>query len=230
MSKRNPIIGITMDVSEANGRLKYDVSAVYAACVVKAGGTPVLLPPLAAEIPHHLSLCDGFILTGGDDPKMEAFGVPTHPQAKVIHPERQAYELGLLAALEAQAPDKPVLGVCLGMQLMCLHAGGTLNQFLPDTLPTHAMHKNAEHRVSPRRGPLSERLLPDPGTVWSNHRQAIDDGGKLTVIGMSDDNVIEAVSNPARRWCVGVQWHPERTADPAMGQRILTELVSASSI
>lgn len=223
----NPIIGITMDVSETNGRLKYDVSAAYAACIVKAGGTPIHLPPIAAHIPRHLAMCNGFILTGGDDPKMEQFGVPTHPQAKVIHPERQAYELGLLAALEAQAPDKPVLGVCLGMQLMCLHAGGKLNQFLPDTLPTHAIHKNAEHRVVPIRGQPDD-LMSQPATVWSNHRQAIDHGGKLTVIGTSEDNVIEAVRNPARRWCVGVQWHPERTADPMLGQRFLSELVSAS--
>ncbi len=221
----NPIIGITMDVSETNGRLKYDVSAAYAACIVKAGGTPIHLPPIAAHIPRHLELCNGFILTGGDDPKMEQFGVPTHPQAKVIHPERQAYELGLLAALEAQAPDKPVLGVCLGMQLMCLHAGGNLNQFLPDTLPTHAIHKNAEHRVSPLGGQQSARFFTSEGTVWSNHRQAIDDAGKLSVIGKSEDDVIEAVSNPSRRWWLGVQWHPERSSDPLLGQALFEGLV-----
>ncbi len=225
----NPIIGITMDVSETNGRLKYDVSAAYAACIVKAGGTPIHLPPIAAHIPRHLAMCNGFILTGGDDPRMEQFGVPTHPQAKVIHPERQGYELGLLAALEAQAPDKPVLGVCLGMQLMCLHAGGKLNQFLPDTLPTHAIHKNAEHRVAPVRGPQSARFLSQEGIVWSNHRQAIEDAGTLSVIGRSEDKVIEAVNSPSRRWWLGVQWHPERTTDAAMGQRLLNELVSVSS-
>lgn len=226
----NPVIGITMDVVETSGRLKYDCSAAYATCVAKAGGTPVMLPPIAAMIPRHLALCDGFILTGGDDPKMEPFGVPTHPQAKVIHPDRQAYELGLLESLRSKEPQKPLLGVCLGMQLMCLHAGGRLNQFLPDTLPTHAMHKNAEHRVSPQNSPIGNQFLPNDGTVWSNHRQAIDDAGSLVVIGLSEDRVIEAVCDPARRWCLGVQWHPERTANLSMGQQILNDLVSASSM
>lgn len=223
----SPIIGITMDVSETNGRLKYDVSAAYAACIAKAGGTPILLPPIAAHISRHMEICQGFILTGGDDPKMEQFGVPTHPQAKVIHPERQAYELGLLAALEADAPHKPVLGVCLGMQLMCLHAGGTLNQFLPDTLPTHAMHKNQEHLISPVRGLLSNRFVLNPSTVWSNHRQAVENSGSLEVIARSEDGVIEAVTTPDRDWYLGLQWHPERTWDPALGAHMFDDLVRA---
>ncbi len=223
---RRPLIGITMDVVEGNqGRLKVDCSLAYAACVEKAGGMPVMLPPLVDQVEEHLHLCNGFVLTGGDDPKMEGFGVATHPQAKVIHPQRQTYELALLEALRRHQPDAPVLGVCLGMQLMALHAGGTLDQYLPDSLASHAMHKNGEHPV----GPASGCGLIKAGTVWSNHRQAIDSPGTLTIAATSSDGVIEAVCEPARRYYVGVQWHPERTKSADLGQRILNDLVSSSS-
>jgi putative glutamine amidotransferase len=219
-----PVIGITMDVVESpEGRVKTDCSMAYAHGVRLAGGVPILLPPLAAQVPDHLRLCDGFILTGGDDPKMEPFGVPTHPQAKVIHPLRQDYELALLRALR-EKPAATVLGVCLGMQLMALEADGKLNQYLPDSLATHAMHKNAEHGVAPERGQEFRS-----GRVWSNHRQAVENAGHLAVVARSEDGVIEAVRDPSRRWYLGVQWHPERTADEALGQRILNDLVSAST-
>jgi len=222
-----PVIGITTDIVEAGGRLKADCSLAYAMCVEKAGGTPILLPPIVGLIAEHVRLCDGFVLTGGDDPKMEPFGVPTHPQAKVIHPDRQEYEVGLLEALRAGRPDAPVLGVCLGMQLMALHAGGKLDQFLPETLATHAMHKNKEHPVAPVCD--ARCAFPLTGVVWSNHRQAVQEPGKLAVIARSNDGVIEAIRDPARRWYFGVQWHPERTAAADLGQRILNDLVSASS-
>lgn len=206
------------------GRLKVDCGLAYAMCVERAGGVPIMLPPIPSLIAEHLRLGDGFILTGGDDPKMEAFGVPTHAQAKVIHPQRQAYELGLLDALRSR-PDTPVLGVCLGMQLMTLHAGGRLNQYLPDTLASHAMHKNAEHSVNPERG----CTLIESGIVWSNHRQAMSSAGTLAVIAWSDDGVIEAVADLSRPHYIGVQWHPERTTSAAMGQRILNDLVSSAT-
>lgn len=216
-------IGITMDVvTTPEGRVKTDCSLAYAACVERAGAVPLMLPPLTASIPDQLRLCDGFILTGGDDPRMEHFGVPTHPRAKVIHPQRQEYELALLAELEKRS-STPVLGICLGMQLMALHRGGSLNQHLPDTLATHALHKQAEHDVYP----VSGCALVGRGRVWSNHRQAVSDPGRLKVAARSDDGVIEAVFDPAHRFFVGVQWHPERTSDERMGQRILNDLVSS---
>ena len=64
---------------------------------------------------------------GGDDPRTEPFGEPTHPKATPVEPERQAFETALLEELQRR-PGAPVLGVCLGMQMMALHAGGKLNQ------------------------------------------------------------------------------------------------------
>jgi len=222
-----PLIGITTDIVAPQGQdkpLKADCSLAYARCIAAAGGVPILLPPIADLAPHHARLCDGFVFTGGDDPRTEAFGVPTHPAAKPLHPERQRYELALLDALQRSRPQAPVLGVCLGMQLMALHSGGRLNQHLPDTLPTAAEHRG---RHSIRPGGASVLPLRE-GSVWSNHHQAVDDPGRLTVLAQSPDGIIEAVVGPDRPFYCGVQWHPERTDDPALGQGLFVSLIAAA--
>ena len=130
-----PIIGVTADVSSE----KFQSGCAYARMIERAGGLPVILPCVPALASELLRVCHGVVLSGGDDPMMTHWGVPMHPKAKAIHPDRQAFELALLAALDAE-PKLPVLGVCLGMQLMGLHAGGTLDQHLPDSLPSASMH------------------------------------------------------------------------------------------
>jgi putative glutamine amidotransferase len=213
---RKPLIGLTADVAED----RYLCNAAYARAVAEAGGMPIIFPAVPGLAASYVDLCDGVILTGGDDPRMEAFGVPTHPLAKPLHPDRQATELAILDALAARS-RKPALGVCLGMQLMALHAGGRLDQHLPDHLPTAAMHAaNAVHRVS---GELGD------GEVTSHHRQAVVDPGSLRIIARADDGVIEAIASAERRFYIGVQWHPERTADPALGRDLIERLVAAAS-
>jgi putative glutamine amidotransferase len=225
-------VGITADVTETApsnppggaARLRTTCPLTYAQAVANAGGVPVLLPPIEALAAQHAAACDAFVLTGGDDPTMEAFGVPTHPKATPMHPARQAYELALLRALD-EVRHRPVLGVCLGMQLMSLHHGGTLNQRLEETHPTHAEHvadnPHAVRRVVPGCP------LPPEGRAASNHRQAVSAAGRLRVVAVAHDGVIEAVDDPARRFYLGVQWHPERTADPALGPGLFAALLAA---
>lgn len=219
-----PTVGITTDLTMSGDRLKADVSLAYAQRVADAGGVAVLLPPILELVEDHVRLCDGVILTGGDDPAMEPFGLPTHPAATRMHPQRQAYELALLRALERR-PELPTLGICLGMQLMCLNAGGRLNQHLPDTLATAQAHRRALHVV--RAEPGAPAWVRRCGDVWSNHHQAVDDAGRLAVIARSADGVIEAVHDPQRPHYIGLQWHPERTEDQAGGQAIFDAMVSA---
>jgi len=209
-----PLIGITPDVEDG----RYRLSTAYAEMVERAGGLPVVLPALAARAADYVARCDGLILSGGDDPDMVQWGVPMHPKAKAIDPERQAFETALLALLDDD--DRPALGVCLGMQLMALHAGGELDQHLPDTLPTAADHwGRTAHVVEGRIG---------RGTVHSHHRQAIVDPGGMTVVGRAPDGVIEAVRDERRPFRLGVQWHPERTDDAALGFALIAELVDAA--
>lgn len=224
MSKTRPIIGITADVSEVGGRVKLDVAQAYCAYVERAGGVPLVLSPSVSLLDEYMALCNGFVLTGGHDPRTEVFGVPTHPQANPMHPVRQEFETALLGRLNA-GTDAPVLGVCLGMQLMCLTQGGKLDQRMADHLASHADHWGNEHAVTPiGRGQRFEF----EGMVQSNHRQAVADPGALTPIARSADGVLEAVFDASRKFYVGVQWHPERTKDTTTGQRLFDELVAAA--
>lgn len=225
-----PVVGITTDLSEAEGVARAVCTTFYAAMVARAGGVPVLLPPMVEVVSGHIAVCDAIVLTGGDDPRTEPFGKPTHAAAKPVHAARQAYETALLRALGEESPEKPVLGICLGMQMMALCAGGVLNQHLPDNWATHASHRSSTHRVVGCGGDgLAEGLrLPD-GEVMSNHRQAVEDAGGLVVVARAEDGLIEGVGDPSRRFYLGVQWHPERTADEGLGLGLFERLVAAAA-
>jgi putative glutamine amidotransferase len=227
MNGRRVVVGIAGDVGQTRaGRPRTECAAGYALGLARAGATPVLLPPIVEQVAEQLELCDAIVLTGGDDPQMEAFGKPTHPKATPMHPLRQAYDTALLVALERESAT-PVLGVCLGMQMMALVAGGDLDQHLPETIATHERHAgSAEHEVEMDAG--ARLLAGSRGVVCSHHKQAVSDAGRLRVCAVSDDGVVEAIDDPGRTFYVGVQWHPERTVDPTLGQRVFDELVRAA--
>ncbi len=213
---RKPLIGITADLEND----RYQSQRAYANAVRLAGGVPMILPHEPGLAPDFVDRCDGILMTGGDDPAMERFGLPTHPSAKPMHPDRQASEIAILDALSGR-PERPFLGICLGMQLMSLHAGGTFDQHLADSLATAESHRgNKLHRVS---GEIGE------GDVVSSHRQAVTTPGRLSVVARSPDGVIEAVRDGDRRFYVGVQWHPERTGDTPLGFGIIRKLVQAAA-
>jgi putative glutamine amidotransferase len=215
MPDARPVIGLT---SSADAD-RFFLNRSYADSVIKAGGTPIVLPcePLCA--PQFIKLCDAIVFTGGADPIMEHWGIPTHPRAKTVDPKRQEFELALLSALDANV-DKPVLGICLGMQMMGLHAGGCLDQHLPDHLPTASMHSDGYvHEIAGEIG---------QGPVHSHHRQALTSSGSMRVIATADDGVIEAITRDDRPFYLGVQWHPERTADESLGAGIFRKLVTAA--
>jgi putative glutamine amidotransferase len=220
------VVGITTDlVTTDTGRVKADCSLAYSTRIAAAGGTPILLPPIPALAESHLALCDAIVFTGGDDPRTEPFGAPTHKEAKPVHPQRQEYET-LLLNLLAKRSETPVLGVCLGMQMMSLVAGGALDQHLPDTLATAQQHKGT-HQIVPVAGAHKPFAIA-PGSALSHHHQAVKHPGNLTILARSDDGLIEAVADPNRSFYLGVQWHPERTEDSALGQDLFTALVAAA--
>jgi len=223
-----PVIGITCDTAvKPGGRIVHESSRAYAEVVARAGGTPVLLAHVTDRIDDYLTMCRGFVLTGGDDPATEPFGEPTHAAARVIDPTRQRFETELLRRLDDTT--HAALGVCLGMQLMALHHGGRLDQHLPDSRDAAvvARHADAEHHVEPTLD--GHALLNAPGRVHSHHHQAVADPGRLRIVAVcGDDEIIEAIDLPGARYYLGVQWHPERTADPALGDALFQSLVDAS--
>ena len=218
--KKRPLIGLSADFVDNYARLR----RTYLDMVEAAGGIPVILPPKAALREEMLDRVDGVIMTGGDDIDVSRFGIALHPKAECMPAERQESEFALLKALD-QRTDMPVLGICLGMQLMGFHRGATLIQHLPDVISDGERHRNdAIHAVEAERGsPLRA------GLVRSWHHQAITDVKGLDVIARSDDGVVEGVIDPTRRFYVGVQWHPERTEAEETGLGVVRSLVQAAS-
>ena len=209
-----PIIGITADLNDTRHR----VGSRYSQAIEQAGGIPLILPPILGLEAHFLRICDGFVFTGGNDPIMEQWGIATHPMAEPVQQDRQNFEVSLLEALQHE-PAIPVLGVCFGMQLMGIIAGGTLNQHLEE--PAASFHADGNHLIEGSIG---------SGDVHSHHHQAMLDAGTMDVIAQSKDGLIEAISDPSRKWYVGVQWHPERTEHNELGQGLFSTLVSESNV
>ncbi|MFZ9688457.1 MAG: gamma-glutamyl-gamma-aminobutyrate hydrolase family protein, partial [Phycisphaerales bacterium] len=207
------------DLVDDGGRLRHRLNDTYVQAVLRAGGTPLILPCVAGERARMLEAVDGVVMTGGDDIDTRALGIPLHPAAECMLPERQESEFATLRWLD-EHPNVPVLGICLGMQLMGVHRGCRLIQHLHDEIADGERHRHDRiHAV--------ESLLGN-GPVASWHHQALGDAGPFELIGRSDDGVIEAIRDPGRPFYVGVQWHPERTPDRLMGDGIVQRLVEAS--
>ncbi len=219
---KRPLIGLTCDVDQADGR--YFLRPPYVEAVLRAGGMPMLLPPCVDLVNEFAGRCDGFVFTGGDDPLMEDFGGVTHEKATPVARVRQDFEVALLDALETKR-DKPILGICLGMQMMALVRGGELAQYLPESLETHALHWGKK-----RHGIVG---VVGEGEILSHHKQALTNAGVgFEVVGVAaDDGVIEAIEDV--NWgsmCLGVQWHPERSGRGVLGDGVMARLVGAAAV
>lgn len=190
--------------------------AQYARAVEAVGGVPVLLPPVgqvgAAE--SVVARLDAVVVSGGADVDPARYGEPPHARTAAWRPDRDAWELALLDAAEARG--LPVLGVCRGMQLMAVHAGGTLDQHTPD-LVGHDQHSPGgdvfgEVLVSTVPGTRTATLVGEQLTVACHHHQSVRTHPGYVATARADDGTIEAMELPGDRFCVAVQWHPE-TAD-----------------
>ena len=224
-----PIIGITSYVLPASWGVWHDLPTAlvphdYVAAVHEAGGRAVILPPddLDADV---LSVLDGLLLAGGPDLVPGWYGAEPEPLT-VTHPERDEAEF--LLTRHALELDLPILGVCRGMQLLTVAAGGRLHQHLPDVLG-HEKHRPApavygEHDAAFVPGSRIAGLMGDDLAIQCFHHQGVADAGKLTVTGRAEDGLVEAVEDPARRFVLGVQWHPEVVRD----RRLFGALVEAA--
>ena len=185
--------------------------------VALAGGLPVMLPLTDDEesLDVLCGLCDGFLLTGGHDVSPEVYGGERLPACGATSPERDRMETGLLR--RAMERDKPVLGICRGIQFINAALGGTLWQDLPTQHPSEIEH----HMTAPYDAPAhAVRLLPDTPLarllgqdaidVNSYHHQAVRDlAAPLRPMAVSPDGLVEAVWHPKQRFLWAVQWHPE---------------------
>lgn len=175
--------------------------------------------------------CDGLLLPGGGDMDPKFYGQARIPACGEPNLLRDAAEPLLLRAF--LAADKPVLGICRGIQVMNAVLGGDLYQDIKpfEHLP-HNDHWAKVHTVTVRRGTLLSRILgQDTVLVNSQHHQAVDRVAPgCTLAALSEDGIVEAIEKPDARFCLGVQWHPEwlSDADPAM-QGLFDAFVNACS-
>ncbi len=221
----DPLIGITGRTKtagelnmkpEAFRELRLDVFyRNYALGVTAAGGLPVFLPG-SADPTAYADRLDGLLLTGGTDIEPERYGQEPCPELYTREPDRDSFELSLLD--EALSTERPVLGICRGLQVLNVHGGGTLHQHIPP----HARHDlppdSIVHRVDLTEGSLAASLYGPSIEVNSLHHQIIDElADDYEVTGVSDDGAIEVIESRRLPW-IGVQWHPEmmdsRDRDP----------------
>jgi putative glutamine amidotransferase len=213
-----PVIGLTLDAEPPGGYSAlpwYALRENYCAAVVRAGGLPLLLPHEVEQADAYLRIIDGLVVTGGGfdiDPAI--FGAETrHPTIKTKD-RRTQFELAVTR--RALSADKPVLGICGGQQLLNVALGGTLIQHIPDEVPGALVHKQANgnepgHLVRFTEGTrLREIAGCGEAPVNSTHHQAVKAPAPgLLVDATAPDGIIEGIEDPCRRFCIGVQWHPE---------------------
>jgi putative glutamine amidotransferase len=204
----------------------YAIRENYCGVISAAGGLPLVLPHELALVPDYAALLDGLVVTGGAfdlDPTL--YGDTERHGSVTTKARRSAFELALTKAfLEL---DRPLLGICGGQQLLNVALGGTLIQHIPDAVPDCLAHEQPNPRTEPGHevevaaGTLLHRLGGQTRlAVNSAHHQAARAVGPGVVISaLAPDGVIEAIEDPSRRFCLGVQWHPEyriSAADDAM--------------
>ncbi len=185
--------------------------ATYARSVEAAGAVAVLLPPQIDGAESVVSRLDGLIIAGGADVDPGRYGAEPHPLTRTWRPDRDAWEVALLEA--AAAARTPVLGICRGMQLMAVSAGGTLEQHVPDRVghDEHSPGGDAFGWVSitTEPGSLVRRWVGERLQVNCHHHQAVADHPGFAVTARAADGTVEAIEDPDREFWLAVQWHPE---------------------
>lgn len=217
-----PVIGLTSYREDAAWGVWHQradlLPSQYAAAVEAAGAAAVLLPPQArAEAAEAVvRRLDALVVSGGADVDPGRYRATPHPRTTGWRPDRDAWELALLDA--AQRASLPVLGVCRGMQLMAVHAGGTLDQHTPELVghERHSPGADAFGRVEVRPVPGTRvaRLTGAEGLeVHCHHHQSVRTHPGFVAAAHAEDGTLEAMELPGERFCLGVQWHPETGAD-----------------
>lgn len=191
------------------------LNSLYARSVEAAGGVALLLPPQLEQSAQVVRRLDGLIISGGSDVDPGRYGAQPHPRTQQPYPDRDAWELALLT--RAEQAGVPVLGICRGMQVMAVHAGGSLEQHLPDVVghDEHSPGGDAFGWVSVRTdaGSLVRRLVGADLQVNCHHHQAVADHPGLQPTARAADGTLEAFEHPDRPFWLGVQWHPEHGDD-----------------
>ena len=185
--------------------------------ILAAGGLPMGIPEIsnAKAIADYASLVDGICIPGGLDVYPRTYGQSFTEYVGEVRPEKDVFEMVLVK--KAIASEKPILGICRGMQLVNVVLGGELIQDIPKLVGTSIVHNLPKaqpwlpiHTISIRKETsLYETLGKESVWVNSFHHQALSKiGDGLEIVAHSEDGIVEAVECKSP-WILGVQYHPE---------------------
>ncbi len=229
-----PLIGIGSDVLRQDGeRDRAFVFTTYVESLKRAGAVPVLVPPQPENAGDVIDGLDGILLAGGDDCDPAIYGEERHGTVEPMDPRRQSNDLTL--ARLARERGIPTLGICLGVQMMNVAAGGTLVQDINSEIQTeidHASEPSDRHRhevIIEETSHLAEIVRERELNVNSSHHQAIKRvGDGLRVTAEAPDGIIEGLEDPRHPFYIGVQWHPEDMSGEASAGAIFRAFVEAA--
>lgn len=215
-----PLIGITTNHEGIDATLR----EVYYKQIVSAGGTPVLIPPVADNdvLLSTLDTLDAIVLSGGGDFNPLWAGEQPVPQLHNINNERDLPEL--LLTRYAFDRQLPMLGICRGIQTLAMSLGGHVEQDIKPT-PTLIKHSQTSHQstqthsVNIKPGTMLSDIFDGEDTIYVNsfHHQAVDNPGKhMRTAATAPDGTIEAIESSEQKPVIGVQWHPEWLADDGL--------------
>ncbi|MDQ1505090.1 MAG: putative glutamine amidotransferase [Actinomycetota bacterium] len=212
-------------------------TAAYVDAVSRAGGDPVIVPPVLLDDESasvRLSRFDGLLLTGGGDIDPALYGQETRPEVAHVNPARDEFEIPLVRAAIDRA--LPTLCICRGAQVLNVALGGTLHQHISDReeLVAHRNDDGSDGVLHEVRAQPGSRVMKAMGVerarTFSHHHQALADVGTgLVPVAWAEDGLLEGVELDDG-WVLGVQWHAEATAaaDPTQ-QAIFDALVREAS-
>jgi len=221
MSRTRPRIGICGVYGRVNENAACILPEAYVDAVALAGGVPLLLAPpaeagLAAEM---VAAVDALLVPGGPDISPARYGQEPHPTTRPVLARREAFDF--LCVEEAEKLAMPILGICLGCQVINVARGGTLLQDVPSQWQDPLVHPRPPaaarvlHWVDVEQGTrLASVVGQGRFEVNSSHHQAVDKPGQgLRVAARALDGVVEAVEDVSGRFVLGIQWHPEGMTD-----------------
>ncbi len=231
-----PVIGVNADYRSARKDVPAFgyLAAGYFDSIQKAGGIPVVLPPLEEQedLERLLNLLDGVVLVGGADLDPRRDGYMLHPSVRLMDARREDFDRMLMRSVAQRR--MPVFGIGCGMQLLNVMLGGTLHLHIPEDLPRALPHRDNidpahRHALEVVMGSIMERVYGEGEIrVNSMHHMAIDDlAPGFAVTARCPDGVTEAIESTQDDWlAIGTQFHPQSDSASALDLRIFEEFVA----
>ena len=233
--RTKPLIGLNADYRAAKKdapAFSY-VCAGYFDAIVKAGGLPIVVPPLDEQddLDRILDLLDGLVMIGGADLDPRRDGFMLHPSVRLLDSRRETFDRRLVRM--ASERRLPLFGIGVGMQLLNISEGGNVFLHIPEDMPKALPHRDSldpahRHALEVVQGTLMERVYGEGEIrVNSTHHMAIDEVAPgFMVTARCPDGVVEAIESTQPDWfALGTQFHPESESASALDLRIFEEFV-----